>query len=328
MIKLFWGSKEKGIGNSYGYSIHNETLYKYTKLAGKIDIVDDWKDADCGIYITTPEIVGILPPIPTFLFTMFEGLDVPDEYLENIKKADYIITPSTWVKGIFSKYFDSNKIFVVPHGVEPIFTYKKREYHFGDKFRYLWVGAANPRKGWQEIAITWEQLKLHTHTNKELYIKTTAIKNEYEKHGNVILDGRNISQEELINLYHSSHCFLFPTRGEGWGLTLGEAMATGLPCISTNYSGITDFFNRDVGYPIGYNINIGEFDSPMFGKKPIRVAYPDMSEMAKAMIYVFENYKKALEKGWRASYHIKKNFTWEQSAEKLYKVLDSCMRRN
>lgn len=43
-----------------------------------------------------------------------------------------------------------------------------------------------------------------------------------------------LSDEELINLYRASDAFLFPTRFEGFGLPLLEAMAAGCPVITTN----------------------------------------------------------------------------------------------
>ena len=43
-----------------------------------------------------------------------------------------------------------------------------------------------------------------------------------------------LSDEDLINLYRSSDALLFPTRFEGFGLPLLEAMAADCPVITTN----------------------------------------------------------------------------------------------
>src|SRR6185295_2786220 len=54
----------------------------------------------------------------------------------------------------------------------------------------------------------------------------------------------NYSEEgDLARLYHEAHCFVLPTRGEGFGMPILEAMATGLPVIVTGYSGHLDFCN-------------------------------------------------------------------------------------
>jgi len=41
-------------------------------------------------------------------------------------------------------------------------------------------------------------------------------------------------KEELIEYYKASDIFIFPTREDIWGLVINEAMATGLPVISTD----------------------------------------------------------------------------------------------
>ena len=43
---------------------------------------------------------------------------------------------------------------------------------------------------------------------------------------------------------------MIPTRGEGWGRPQIEAMAMGLPVISTNWSGVAAFLTERNGYPI------------------------------------------------------------------------------
>lgn len=42
------------------------------------------------------------------------------------------------------------------------------------------------------------------------------------------------SKEELKNYYQAADFFVLPTREDIWGLVVNEAMASGLPCITTN----------------------------------------------------------------------------------------------
>ena len=319
-IKLFWGTvtSDQNIGNLFGYKTHNETLKKFVSYRDDVVLVDSVVEADACLYITTPEVFNSRPDKPTFMFTMFEATKLHEVYVEKIQKADFILVPSTWVKGIFAPHFPKDKIWVVHHGVEEDFRFVPRKKN-PKKFRYLWVGAPNPRKGYQEIIYVWGKLGLANNPEIELYIKTTRVPNvTIQRKGNVILDSRIATREEMIKIYQDAHCFVWPTRGEGFGLPLAEAMATGLPSIATNFSGVTDFFDNKVGFPLKYKLGMMKMTSPIYGDMGmVEAAMPDVADLVENMIYVRENYKSALHKGMLASALIKSQFTWENSAETL-----------
>jgi glycosyltransferase involved in cell wall biosynthesis len=324
-VNIYWVSKYKdsAMGNAYGYKVHNNNLRKYTEM-----IADLSEDSKNFFMIMSPEMYTEKFPGINFLFTMFEGTTIPEKYLASINKADYILTPSNWCKDLFCKYYNPDKVFVVNHGVERDFVYKKRKYPINRPFRFLYVGAMNPRKGWDEIAHLWDKF-LQNNKDVELYIKTTGAKEEgIFRNKNVIVDTRtfghdySVMKKEVIKIYHSAHCFLFPSRGEGFGLTLAEAMRTGLPCIATDYSGQKDFFDKSVGFPIGYKMGKGLVT--FIGDKSTEeteIAFPFVDELLNQMMIVMKDYKKALKKGERASQRISSRFTWQIAANKLTDII-------
>jgi glycosyltransferase-like protein len=54
-----------------------------------------------------------------------------------------------------------------------------------------------------------------------------------------------LSQEDLCCLYQLADVFVFPSLKEGWGLVILEAIASGLPIITSNHSPFTEFLTPD-----------------------------------------------------------------------------------
>lgn len=328
-LKLHWGSiiASEGIGNNLGYWTHTTTLKRYLDMNPEVEFCDDAKDT---IIITSPDFfTRKIEGKKNWLFTMFEGTTLPDPYVTNLKKADYLLAPSTWVKNLFLKYFPDKKVFVINHGVERDFRFRQRTFPKTIPFQYLWVGAPNPRKGYEYAMMTWKEGGFINDPNIRLYVKTTSRREKpgVEKRGNVIYDDRKLSQSELIELYRHSHCLVVPRLAEGFDLVLAEGMRTGIPAIATYYSGVTDFFNNDVGYPIGYRMIEGKQQFFRDGKEGTEyktmLAQPCVDELAFWMHYIRYNYNEALEKGKKASELISNRFTWERAVKELINAVRS-----
>jgi len=63
--------------------------------------------------------------------------------------------------------------------------------------------------------------------------------------------GKITDRTILINELRNSDLFIFPSYGEGLPRVLLEAMAAGLPCISTNVNGIPELLDADQMVPPG-----------------------------------------------------------------------------
>ena len=55
-----------------------------------------------------------------------------------------------------------------------------------------------------------------------------------------------LSQSEVVSLYSSSHICVIPSLYEGFGFGAGEAMACGLPLISTQSGGLKEVIGQDL----------------------------------------------------------------------------------
>lgn len=90
-----------------------------------------------------------------------------------------------------------------------------------------------------------------THALKKLLseVRSTAFPKIHLVHG-------GMSDEEVASLYRHPQikAFLAPTRGEGFGLPILEAAASGLPVISTGWSGHTDFLSHGKSVELAYKL--------------------------------------------------------------------------
>jgi glycosyltransferase involved in cell wall biosynthesis len=134
-------------------------------------------------------------------------------------------------------------------------------------------------------------------------------------------DAKKYDLPTLQSLYYYAHCFLLPTCGEGFGLTLAEAMATGLPCIYTPWSGPEDFISKEEGYPVDYEMqDLKLFDYNGNFAAWTQCADPIVESIVDKMHHVYTNYEEAVKKGYLARKRIEA-YTWENSAIRFLELL-------
>jgi len=163
--------------------------------------------------------------------------------LEEFDLADYIFVPSPFAKETFLKHgFPEDKLVVIPRGVDLQYYKPLAEGRELSLFRVVFVGALNIRKGVPYLLEAWKMLKLK---EAELVLVGTVhdeIKPQlahYSDIGNIRVEG---FVKDPVKLYQSSSVFVFPTLAEGSAKVTYEAMASGIPVITTPNAGslVTD----------------------------------------------------------------------------------------
>ena len=356
-MRLLWASQLVGQGIVYGYSSFANNMRSALTAAG-VEIVEKADEPfDIAVHFITPMHFRPIPGAVNLIATMFECTTLPESWIAPINAADIIVVPCRNNRDLFRNY-TTRPVEICKLGIDPtLFTYKERtEPRKDEPFRFIWVGAPSTRKGWGFLPRIWvEWLRSgKIPPNVHLTMKTSDTesgeqvvtykagmrdgKMDFDDARNmppeapelpgIVIDTRNYFDEELIDLYHSAHALILPSLGEGWGLTLCEGMATGLPCIWTHWGGPRDFADETIGYPLvkyWFNpldviLKVGKDGSTI--KHATTGAVPDPKEILHHMTRIYENYPLALEKGKRASERMHAQYKWSDAAARFIEICE------
>jgi glycosyltransferase involved in cell wall biosynthesis len=160
-----------------------------------------------------------------------------------VRRAARVLTGSEQTKSdLVERYgVPEERIVVTPYGVDPAFRPEgpRREGNYA-----LFVGAIQPRK---DPVAAVEALAL---TNGDLrLILVGPEKQEAERVRDAVrrlgLEQRvelagHVARDELAALYRGARCLVFPSRYEGFGLPIVEAMASGTPVVATRAGAVPE----------------------------------------------------------------------------------------
>ena len=271
------------------------------------------------------------------VWAIFENDKLTPVYMNWLNRADLVWAPSAWARNILLAHgLPATKVTVVPEGVDAELYHPHcrpwNETKLPTKFRFLMLGKFEERKGYTQLLDAF--VKAFAKNPKvELLIKGDYYIDQQRK-GAMLLDfvksynAPNIrlltgaaSQEDLFVIYNMADAFVFPSRAEGWGLPLIEAMATGLPAIATNYSGQTEFLSHLEGLFMPVRHNLVPVQDPEIHRFVMdhdgdwgRWAEADVDDLADKMQEMVKNYPQWRQNALKASTILRSRFTWANAA--------------
>jgi glycosyltransferase involved in cell wall biosynthesis len=140
----------------------------------------------------------------------------------------------------------SQKIHVIPYGVDVYFWGKAwvRDKPTNEKLIFIYTASIALRKGVHYLIQAWRDVNLPT---SELWIcgfNYLPKCKEFKNFPPTIKFLGPKSHSELLEIYKRAHIYVLPSLFEGLARSGLEAMASGLPCIATWESGLTDFIRH------------------------------------------------------------------------------------
>jgi glycosyltransferase involved in cell wall biosynthesis len=194
-------------------------------------------------------------------------------------------------------------------------------------FNFLSIFEWGLRKGWDALLLAFVQ-EFGPQEDVALILKTGAggCSLDHMKHEaqeclkrlgrgaaippNVIFHRAYLPTEQLPRLYKAADAFVLPSRGEGWGRPLMEAMLMGVPSIATRWSGHLEFMDDSNSWLVDCQL----VDVPEQGwreaaiYKGHRWAEPDVAHLRSILREVATHREAARRKAERGRERILRNY--------------------
>lgn len=299
-----------------GYPQSKRDMMEALRKVG-VNLIEDRENREYGLCYGYPHNIQHLEAmkIPKkMIFTMFESTKIPDDWVEHLEKAYKVFVPSRFCQRAMENY--GIEAHVVPLGYNPdFFQYYERPKR--DVYRFIHYDAYGFRKGW-DITFNAFRAAFEDSEDVELVFKTIWSEKippmgEYK---NIRWIKESIPREKMQGFLNDYDCMVFPSRGEGFGHTPLEAMATGMPVMIPNASGMSEYFDplRFIGLKwhmvrARYDHYRSEDTGYMYNVEP--------DYLAKMMREAYEKRDAEFMKTWSKenAEWVKKNWTYENTAQ-------------
>lgn len=264
------------------------------------------------------------PDHRTAAFTMWETDTLPPGSVRQLNRCGLVIVPSAWGRRCFRANGVRVPIEVVPLGYDPD-TFHLRAESTTPATRgrpvctFGTAGALDEgglRKNVQRVIDLFLR-EFPTDPRVRLRVKITPNSPRVETRGDArveVLDA-HLSPAELADWYRSLNVFVNASAGEGFGLHLLEAMACGVPLISSRFGGVGAFFDPRYGYEVKWR--------PAVARNAIYEGTwsdPDDGDIRSAMRQVYRDGETARVLGVAASERAA-HFRWEDTTRRLVVAL-------
>lgn len=214
---------------------------------------------------------------------------------------DHIITISKSTKSeiIEQLKYPSEKMSVAYPGVDDRFQPKNVSHK---RFTIMFIGGLKPRKN-PEFLLKVMQ-KINRSDIQLIFAGDGPLKNR--------LRGKNIQVTGFIPesakpaLYHQADVVVLPSLKEGFGMTLAEAGASGLPVIGNNHSSIKEIIQD--------------------GKTGFLAKTNDVADWAEKLLQLIKSPDLGRKMGKAGQKFVRTNFTWENNLKIHLKVYENLIR--
>lgn len=230
-----------------------------------------------------------------------------------------------------------DKLRIIPHGVDPQAFFPlpedqkvmfKRDYFNGmanDRFIITNLNRNQPRKDIMRTMMIFAQVKkvipnallyLHMKNNDVAYTIDEVARNFELIPQKDYITPQNFDEHDgfptnIINgIYNVSDIVMTTTLGEGWGLSMTEAMAAGVPVVAPNHTSLTEMIGEDRGFLVAAGRTINDWIMLQADNERTRPIV-SVADFVETLINIHNNPEEAKRRAKIAYEFILANWTWE-----------------
>jgi glycosyltransferase involved in cell wall biosynthesis len=324
-----WGRQSRSLAKELARHEPTELVDLERGRPAKLPLWRRWLPSyrrSVGIVLGAVEQTFALPARYRVVYYVGETTRVHPTALYFLSRADMVWTPSQWGRSILEAH-DVRRVRVVPEGVDSGVFVPPPNGRGSENFRFLCVGKWEERKATADLVRCFrgefrpgEPVELVMHCGAAA-LTSAAVRDALTGGSPVdaprIVCTDPVSLADLVALMQSCDAFVLPTRAEGWGLPILEAMACELPCIVTGYSGLTEFANEQNCFLIRVAGMFPVRDPRYYAEDRDwgEWAQPDLEHLRALMRFVYENRVLATAKAKRAREEAVRLWGWDRAAQ-------------
>jgi glycosyltransferase involved in cell wall biosynthesis len=253
-------------------------------------------------------------------YTMFEATRLPEGWAEAINRhAERVIVPCEWNVAVFRESGVTRPIDVVRWGMDQCDYWLLPREHDGRPYTFLWSGTPDMRKGW-DLAYRCFVRAFGEDPDVQLVLHFRSKLKGVEGFAdpNVKMIVGMFERPALRAMLQRADCFVFPSRGEGWGAPPREAATTGLPVIATDWGGLHEEIEQ-----WALPLRVAGMSKASYGpwEDIGDWAEPDPDHLIYLMRWCYENRAVAAARGHEAATWLREHASWERTALGVCEVL-------
>ena len=267
-------------------------------------------------------------------YTMFETDKLPDGYTNWTgpwaspadainKQLDLLMVPCQHNVEMFKENGITVPIEIAPNAVHPTaFPYMDRPRR--KTFTFLMMATLTIRKNPGAVISAFAQL-FRDIPEARLVLKTqsgTLGAVQFNGMGNIEIIDELYNLDQMKQLMYEADCFVFPSRGEGFGMPPIEAMATGLPTIVAANTGMLDYSDDRYNYTVKHSHMSPAIRYPRDWGDVGNWYEPDFEDLKAKMLHVFQNQAEARQKGDAASEWVHSEWNYDVVAKRFIDAIE------